>query len=133
MKTVNNLSVRKTLSVTRNFRKFGVRFETNLKGKLSAYSRQLEDFFEIKTLGDVGGSENVRDVPIVHCVNVEGLIRKVQEVRQSSGEESMIKFGIDGGGGFFKITLSLIASPQQSSKSDGFRDGGVRRSVFFYL
>lgn len=129
MKTDNNFSVRKTLNVVRNFRKSGVKFETNLKKKLSSYNRQLQDFFEIKSMGDIGGSESVKDIPIVYCTDVKGLIQKIQEARKMFGEEMLIKIGIDGGGGFFKITLSII-SLEQETESNRFKDGGVRRSVF---
>lgn len=129
MKTDNNLSIRKAINVTKNFRQHGIKFEPNLKRKLSSFNRQLRDFFEVKNIREIGGVESVGDIPVVYCVDVEGLIRKIQEARKINGEDVLIKFGIDGGGGFFKITLSVIAA-EHENKTERFKDGGVRRSVF---
>lgn len=87
MKTDNNLSVRKTLSVARTLRQFSVKFETGLRGKLSSYNRQLQDFFEIKNMGDIGGSKIVKDIPIVYCVDVNGLIQKIQETWRGNNDK----------------------------------------------
>ena len=132
MKTDNNISIRKTLSIAKNFRKFGVKFEANMKEKLSSFNKQLKNFFEIKNLGEIGGHDSVKDIPIVHCSNVQGLIDKMLATRDTQKEDVLIKFGIDGGGGFFKITLSIVSLEQQS-KSVRFKDGGVRRFVFQLL
>lgn len=118
------------MSVARNFRKFGVNFETNLKDKLSSLNKQLQNFFAIKSLGDIGGNSLVGDVPVVFCTNVKELIEQIMASRNINEENVLIKFGIDGGGGFFKITLSIISSKQQS-KTERFKDGGVRRYIFF--
>lgn len=133
MKADNNLSIRKTLSIAKSFREHGVKFESGFRDKLSVLNRQLKDFFEITSLrsaADNGTTEHVEDTPVVYCTDVPGLIQHIKEKRQIG--EALIKIGIDGGGKFFKITLSVIpTNPQHQSKSNQFKDSGVRRFVQF--
>ena len=61
------------------------------------------------------------------------MISKIIETRQIEENKSLIKIGIDGGGGFLKVCLSIfdIDNPYQntssSSMSKRFKDSGVKR------
>ncbi|XP_065088225.1 uncharacterized protein LOC135709769 [Ochlerotatus camptorhynchus] len=133
VKTENNLSMRKTLGIMKGLKRGGVSFETGLKGKLSKLNSQLGDLFSIVELGEVAKAENVHlgqyaDVPVIFCNNIPELLQRIKKSRHASEEELFIKLGIDGGGGFFKITLSLsVVSKTQNNSADYFKDSGVKR------
>ncbi|XP_065087034.1 uncharacterized protein LOC135708811 [Ochlerotatus camptorhynchus] len=148
VKTENNLSMRKTLRIMKSLKRGGVSFETGLKGKLSKLNSQLGDLFSIVELGEVHGlkksklkcsflAENVHlgqcaDVPVIFCNNISELLQRIKKSRHTSEEELFIKLGIDGGGGFFKITLSVVSKTQNNS-TDDFKDSGVKRLHFLAL
>lgn len=133
LKADNNLSVRKTLSVAKSLRGHGVQFESGFRDKMSTLNRQLMNFFEIssiKSAVDNGSTLPVEDTPIIYCTDVPGLIKHIKEKRQIDNDEVLIKLGIDGGGSFFKITLSIVPTSQQNQPSSNqFKDSGVRRFV----
>lgn len=65
--------------------------------------------------------------PIVYCNNIAGLIEQIKRKRSpDADDDEYIKLGIDGGGGFMKITLSVVPkTPVLSSKP--FKESGVKR------
>ena len=51
---------------------------------------------------------NSSGTPAIYCTNIEGFIELVCRERSLDDADILIKVGIDGGGGFFKICLSLF-------------------------
>lgn len=67
------------------------------------------------------------NVPVIYCTDVPKLIDRIKVARKfEEGDEVLIKIGIDGGGGFLKITISLLLE-NHSEPTDSFKDGGVKR------
>lgn len=108
---------------------------------------QLSDLFSITDLGEVAKGKSYKknsnvsnqecsflaqnihlaqssDVPVVYCNDVPELIQRIKSCRPACEDE--IKIGIDGGGGFLKITLSVI-SKSQNNVANVFKDSGVKR------
>lgn len=58
-----------------------------------------------------------------------GLIEHVKKSREGNEEHGhYIKLGIDGGGGFLKVTLSILSrDPPPARSSNSFKDSGVKR------
>lgn len=124
MQTNFNFSQRTTLGVAamirsanRN-RKF---IESNLKEKLSASLHTVDEFFDVKCFDfTIVEAQSVSDVKkqVVYCKNLDGLIKFVKEKRQVSRVH--LKVGIDGGGGFLKLCLSIQSTKDEVTK-DKFR------------
>lgn len=116
-------------------------FEPNLRQKVSASSHTLDALFTVQTNDFVHVLRKKRTVvqqPFVFCTNIKKLCEIVQEKRECSSVH--LKFGIDGGGGFLKITLSVQDtqtggdndSQRRQRYHDGlssklFKDSGVKK------
>ena len=69
-----------------------------------------------------------KDTPIVYCNDIEELVAMVLHHRSQETTDVGIKLGVDGGQGFFKVTLSItlkpglenIKIPKKLSKCDGY-------------
>lgn len=120
--------------------------ESGLKGKLSKTIHQVDNFFESKSFEfkHMKGKE-ISDVSqtTVYCKNVEGLIQFVKDKRGVS--DAHLKLGLDGGGGFLKLCLSIQSEDQPESADrkrqkfeDGvaakrFKDSGVKKLIILAL
>lgn len=118
--------------------------EPNLKEKLSARIHTLDDFFALKYFHFKNIKANkTTDAPrfTVYCKNLSGFINYVIEKREVS--RFHLKFGMDGGGGSLKVSLSIQSIDDDNGDSamdqskrqtyeDGvaskrFRDSGVKK------
>lgn len=113
--------------------------EPNLKQKMSDKLHSVDQFFEVKPFNfTVIKAGNVTNVirHVAYCKNVAGLIEYVKDVRHC--RDVHLKFGIDGGGGFLKVNLSIqskeatVAEVSRQTYNDGvaskrFSDRGVKK------
>ena len=71
------------------------------------------------------------DKHVVLCNDLDGLIDKVIRCRNLHEDNTLICIGIDGGGGFLKICLSIfdLNEPSSSTKTlaKKFKDSGVKK------
>lgn len=130
------LGITKDLRVGAKKRKM---FEPNLKDKLKTSNHTLDSYFavqEIETVHLIRNKRTVTKKPFVYCSNIQELRQLVEEKREC--DRPHLKFGIDGGGGFLKITLSIQDMEQGTESSsrqryvDGvaakrFKDSGVKK------
>ena len=100
--------------------------ESNLREKLHEANHQLDEFFEVCQLvyrredKEKKIEENFHQTTI-GCSNLSGLIGAILEKRQRMEEDSLLlRIGIDGGGGFLKICLSVFDIDDPYSKSNSF-------------
>lgn len=128
------------LRVATNDRKL---FEPNLKQKVKNLNHTLDSYFSVKECNVTKSKNNqitTTSEIFVFCNNVNELIDFVKEKREV--DEVHLKIGIDSGGGFIKVCLSIqsstiIESDIESIKcrqkySDGpvaknFKDSGVKK------
>lgn len=115
-------------------------FESNLKGKLQADDRILKEYF--------GSKEMLLDSEckvIAYCTDVKKLIADLLDRREVSNQH-IVKIGIDGGGGFLKVCLSILEANQNQtsqnekkfSYADGlskenYKDGGVQKLIILAI
>lgn len=111
LQTDLHLSQKKTLEVAAALRVVSKNrkvVEPHLKQKLCQQNHSVDEFFTIKKfdLTTVKGKE-VSEVAetVVYCSNLESFLQKIKDNRKLN--EVHLKFGIDGGGGFLKICLSI--------------------------
>ena len=120
-----NLSTRKTLQLCQDMRGIsGDRkiIEPSLKKKMMAMNHEIDEFFEHTTMSfyrevEVQGkkySENF-DQHVITVNDISGLIEKIILERDLSKNNVLVRIGLDGGGGFAKICLSLFDLDQEAS------------------
>lgn len=66
------------------------------------------------------------NIPVIYCNDVPNLIERIKDTRRDEEDDLYMKLGIDGGGGFLKITLSIV-SRNPSVAKDSFKESGVKR------
>lgn len=150
IKTNSALSSNQTLAIARLFRtgaKPRKLFEPGLKEKLSVFNHRLDAYFEAhetEFTHTKANRQTVSKTSFIICNDVQKLTQLVQNKREYINPH--LKFGIDGGGGFLKITLSLQnmldlheeSSRERQSYKDGiaskeFSDAGVKKLLLLGL
>ena len=85
--------------------------------------------------------------PVFYCLDVDAFVKFIIEYRAIDPYESLVKIGIDGGGGFLKVTLNIIQTTTSEEESvlgkrrrysDGVRvntgkDTGVKKSYILLI
>lgn len=144
IQTNYSLTSNQVIGITRDLRvgaKSRKLFEPYLINKLREFNHALDQYFEIHEidfLREKGNQKHFSKEPFIICNNISGLCQFVQEKREQG--HIHLKFGIDGGGGFLKITLSLQNVIQRSNRTlrqkynDGiaskkFSDAGVKKLI----
>ena len=119
-----DLSTRETLKLGKHLRSASSSrkiIEPHLKLSLNARDHELDEFFDVKYIDFIRqeGGTTIEATPrwAVICKNVSSLIRKITTSRGYTSD-TLIKIGIDGGGGFFKISLSVVQLDAIDAQSD---------------
>lgn len=139
-----NLSTRQTLQISGDIRlAAGTRkiVESGLKKRITERNHHLENFFDkvltkfIKKEGQAVTDEIIQWA--IKCKSVNEFVDQILETRQISEESAMIRIGIDGGGGFLKMCLSVFSNTDDQTvlhrqSHDGvpskrFKDSGVKK------
>ena len=89
--------------------------ESGMKRKLRTKNCQLSDYFEKKVCNfvEVNKKEKTKNnftQNVVVCNDLNGLIDKLILERGVDEKNMLIRIGLDGGGGFMKICLSIFES-----------------------
>lgn len=115
-------------------------FEPGLKEKLLSRNHIVDEFFEIRKFNfttKIKGKEEIHAKNIICCKNLGAFIEEVIEYRKNP--DVILKFCVDGGGGFLKIGLSIqnnpnsdltvaeSAPPAKKLKIKIFKDAGVKK------
>ena len=110
--------------------------EPNFQQKFASAGSSRKDFF-IATNVKLPDSNEIRD--IVHCINLKTLKENITVSKDLMSSDT-VKLGLDGGGSFFKVSLSLISehqTEQQSpvkksiklASSENFKNTGVKKQL----
>ena len=136
LQMTNNFSLNQVKSIAQFLRsKIGRQcMEPNLRDNLADISRRLLPFFEERDviLYEKCHSDSSKYIPITRpavVVNdLKSFIDHVMEQRNYCLEDTLVKVGIDGGQGFFKICLNLISrrGSQSCARSNSKADSGVK-------
>ena len=105
---------------------------------------QLDEFFEVTTLvykvknAETKVDENVERHSVL-CNDVSAFIDSILEKRDREwGDNMLLRIGLDGGGGFFKIILSIFDKDDpypnvNSALSKKFKESGVKKAFIIAL
>lgn len=107
-------------------------FESNLKVKFRELNHSLDSFFSYDQFQITKSCKNEQTTTLqtfVYCNNVKGLIEHVINKRSLNEVQLDLKFGIDGGGGFLKVCVSIqcfeheLDSAQRNIKRQRYQEG----------
>ena len=143
MKANMNLSDRGVIKMAASIRastKSRKAIEPGLKSKLNAKAHSIDEYFGFKEfpLVHIKGDEVSNAAAfVIFCKDIPGFVKHVRNERDVS--DVHLKLGIDGGGGFLKICLSIQSTDFDSEHSGkrakydkgvaahDFKDTGVKR------
>ena len=102
-------------------------FETDVIKKLVAKNHDVDNYFQVEKLKFIhvkGTVETSVTEPLVYCNDVMNFITHIKEQRRITDQKVHLKIGTDGGGGFFKVCLSvqLIDSETNKYKKELFKE-----------
>ena len=104
--------------------------EPRFKEKLRDLSKKAEDFYSFALLPfqineKLGSEERV----LVYCHDIESFIDYILKDRKYDPHSHIVRIGLDGGGGMFKIIMNIIDTAG-CQPSCSFQDTGVRKTIF---
>ena len=140
----HNLSTRGLKGLAQDMRKeSGSRriIESGLLEKNHIKNHQLDDYFEIRNLSFHQTDKETKVVetierPTVVCKDLSGFIDFIIEARNLDPKSVALRIGLDGGGGFIKVCLSVF-DPEMNMRgtcmSKLFKDTGVKKAFILAL
>lgn len=130
-----NLSTNQAIELGKNIRSVTHNrkaIENNLSQKLASISHVLDTFFESTKLSfgksSSGGKKETIERSVVFCNDLNRLIHFVWQKRNYT-DETHVKLGIDGGGGFLKLCLSFSNPVATGLKVRKNSDYGVKKII----
>ena len=121
-----NCSGRKIMMTLREFKKEGIKFEAGIREELEMLSHSLDAFYKVEKLEFVGKNENKENVPmdldLVYLEDTEAFITHVIGERGLDAERVIVRVGLDGGGGSFKVTASIFETTFQEVEETTFQE-----------
>ena len=103
--------------------------EPGFKGKLEEASRKAEDFYSYSILSfEISEKIGYEDRVLTHCNDIEALVNYVVKVRNYDPFNHIVRIGLDGGGGMFKVVMNII-NTTDPRPTGFFQDTGVRKTI----
>lgn len=115
-------SENKLLMLAREFRTQGVQFEPNIREDLAKLSHSLDEYFNVEKLEFIcKNSDKVdvtADVDLVYVKDLNVFITHVISERELDAEKVLVRVGLDGGGGSFKVTASIFETKFHQNQTE---------------
>ena len=115
-------SENKLLMLAREFRTQGVQFEPNIREDLAKLSHSLDEYFNVEKLEFIcKNSDKVdvtADVDLVYVKDLDVFITHVISERELDAEKVLVRVGLDGGGGSFKVTASIFETKFHQNQTE---------------
>ena len=99
---------------------------------LDKTEKVLEDSYEIKKCSFEFSNQTVERNLIV-IKDVYKFIEDIIEARSLSTNKAVVRIGLDGGGGFFKVCVNVFDPEEHLYKNNGFSDSGVQKIQFLAI
>lgn len=127
IKKTCDLSTRRTIQLSSCLRGLDIEIAPNVSSKLTILNQSLQNYFEVTQLPfDLSDNHEMVMKSVVYCNDVPGLVNHVISKRGIEVANSFCKVGVDGGGGSFKITLSIIEGSRDTNSKSNTKDTGVK-------
>lgn len=135
LQNTHNFSLRTTkgiVSFVKNVTGNKQIFERGVISKLVSKNHNVDNYFQVEKLEFIYSKATVDTSvtePLVYCNDLMGYINYIKERRQITDKNVHLKIGTDGGGGFFKVCLSmqLIDNEEKKCEKECFKDSGVKK------
>ena len=103
--------------------------EPGLKEKLVEIPKKVEKFYS-HTVNSflVSKKDGYQDRVMVYCNDIEALVSYVLDERKYDPYNHLVRIGLDGGGGMFKIVVNIIDTTGLHSTGI-FKDTSVKRTI----
>ena len=96
---------------------------------MAKFSKKAETFYSCTTLSlEVCDKVGYADRVVVFCSDIEALITYVLEARGYDPYNHLVRIGLDGGGGMFKVVINIIDTTGIHATGP-FQDTGVRKTI----
>ena len=132
-----NCSEKKLLMVAKEFRQVGVTFEPHIREELQILSHSLDEFYKVEKLEFVGRDENKEVVPVqldlVYVEDLESFVTHVTGERELDAEQVIIRVGLDGGQGSFKVVASIFELNAYDKEIEGAKLTGSNKLLVFAM
>ena len=132
-----NCSERKLLMLYRQFKSEGVNFDPNLREDMQALSHSLDSFYKVEKLDFMGKDENKEDIPVqldlVYLEDTEAFITYVIGERDLDEDKVIVRVGLDGGQGSFKVVGSIFETTSHLVDTPGEKLAGANKLLVFAL
>ena len=129
-------SGRKIMMTIRELKKGGIKFEAGIREELEILSHSLDAFYKVEKLEFVGKNDEKEEVPVdldlVYLEDVEAFITYVIDERGLDAERVIVRVGLDGGGGSFKVTASIFETNfHEVEETSGDKLTGANKLLVF--
>ena len=132
-----NCSENKLLMLCREFRKEGVKFDPNIQEELQSLSHSLDSFYKVEKLDFTGKNADKEDVPVeldlVYLQDADAFITHVIGERNLDAEKVIVRVGLDGGQGSFKVVGSIFETTSHEVDTPGEKLAGANKLLVFAL
>ena len=103
--------------------------EPGFRENLREISKSADKFYSQTNLYlNIGGTVGYAERVVVHCIDIEELITHILDARGYDPYNHLIKIGLDGGGGIFKVVMNIIDTTGLHD-SGPYLDTGVRKCI----
>ena len=104
--------------------------ETGFRETLSENTKKASSFYSVITLPfQICAKVGHEDRDLVFCHDIEALVRFVLAERDYDPYDHLVRIGLDGGGGMFKIVVNIIDTTDHLQKLGPYQDTGVKRTI----
>ena len=116
--------------------------ESGVKGKLRAINRQLSDLFVSRRCIFATENETLKtrenfEQHVIVCNDVNEVVERVIKTREIDEDNMIVRIGMDGGGGFMKVCLSVfdmrLEKKEQGRLKNRFKDSGVKKLLILAI
>jgi len=130
---LSNANMRQLASCLNKSTPQGVGVEPYFQTKFSQAGQTLKAFYSVAKL-ELQSKGEIVERTTVFCNDLDEFVRHALHSRNYSPQETIVKLGMDGGGGFFKICISLVdldssISPEMKKRKLAFHQHSLSTSV----
>ena len=141
-----NCSTRKLLILARDFKKQGLKFEEHIREDLEKLSHSLDEFFTVESLefevksGKGKNANTTKELKdLVFLKDPQAFFDHIVEERGLDREKLLVRVGLDGGQGSFKVVVSIFETDYDpeitftEKEGPGSRLTGSNRMLMMFL